>query len=283
MLRTRSAANDPNLVAAADDTRQRGGIQSLERAFAILEDVARSRDGISLAELSKHLGLHTSTTFHLVQTMVSLGYVRQVRETRRYRIGRPLFALAAAARDEIELVSMATPVLEELSAESGETGHFGVWSGGAVLVLAKTPGAGAFQIAGTAGVVRPAYATGLGKALLAALSPQQLERFLATTELRPLTPKTLVEPDRLRHQLDEIRRNGIAFDDGEFDVEVRCVAAPIRDFTGQVCGAIGMSGPIWRLSLQGLQEKAQLVCRAAVRLSQALGYVPQEAAEPRKP
>ncbi len=265
------------MAAAADAAvegrnRERGGIQSIERAFAILEEVARSRDGVTLAELSKRLGLHTSTVFHLVQTMVARGYVRQMREGRRYRIGRPLFALAAAARDEIELISLATPVLENLSAETGETGHFGVWSGGSVVVLAKTHGAGAFQMAGSVGPLRPAYCTGLGKALLAALAPSQLDRYLATTELRPLSPHTTVEPERLRRQLEEVRRDGIAFDDGEFDPEVRCVAVPVRDFTGRVAGALGISGPIWRLSLARLQECATLVRAAADRLSDELGF-----------
>lgn len=277
MPRTKRAAVEPDSDLAAgpaEEARERSGIQSLERAFTILEEIARDRDGVTLAELSKRLGLHNSTTFNLVQTMVSLGYVRQIRDTKRYRVGRSLFALASAARDEVELVSLAYPVLEELSAATGEAGHFGVWTGGNVVVLAKTPGAGALQVAGSLGVMRPAYCTGLGKALLAALPPAKLERYLASVELRQLTSKTLVEPDRLRQELENVRRDGIAFDDGEFDAEIRCVGAPTRDFTGQVCGVIGVSGPIWRLSLQALQEKARHVRAAAARLSAALGDVP---------
>ena len=149
------------------EKREKGGIQSLERAFGILEQIARAPSGATLSELSRRLGLHSSTVFHLVQTMVSLGYVRQMRDTKRYRIGRPLFALAATSNDDTELVSLATPALQVLSAKTGEAGHFGVWSGDQVLVLAKTPGAGAFQMTSSVGLLRPAYATGLGKALLA--------------------------------------------------------------------------------------------------------------------
>src|SRR5262245_7447229 len=94
---------------------QRVGVQSLGRAFAILEEVARRRDGIGLAELSKRVGLHNSTTFHLVRTMVALGYIRQEKDSKRYRVGRPLFVLAAGALDEIEMVSLATPILEDLA------------------------------------------------------------------------------------------------------------------------------------------------------------------------
>ena len=160
-------ANEPGDPEAPDD--KRGGVQSLARAFSILEEVARSRDGISLAELSRKVGLHNSTTFHLVKTMVSLGYIRQIKDDKRYRIGRPLFALAANALDEIEMVSLAMPVLEDLSRDTGESGHFAVPMGDSVVVVARTAGPGAFQLIERVGVVRPAHCTALGKVILAAL------------------------------------------------------------------------------------------------------------------
>jgi len=258
--------------------RERAGVQSLERGFAILEQVAQSREGIGLAELSKKVGLHNSTTFHLVKTMVSLGYIRQSKETKRYRIGRPLFTLAAGSLDEIELVSLATPILEDLSAATGESGHFAVRSGDSVVVIAKTSGTGAFQLTDRVGVVRPAHCTALGKVLLAALSPQQLERFIQGQELRSYTPKTITDPDLLRQDIAEVARTGVAFDDGEFSPEVRCVAVAVHDFTAQIVGALGISGPVWRLSIQVLQTKTELVKEAARRLSRDLGYCGQTAA-----
>lgn len=254
-----------------------GGIQSLERAFSILEEVARNSEGISLSELSKRVGLHNSTTFHLVRTMVSLGYVEQSKDSKRYRIGRRLFTLAAGALGEIELVSLATPVLESLTRATGECSHFAIRSGDSIVVLAKTAGSGMFQMADRVGVVRPAHCTALGKVLIAALTPEQRERYVASHELRRFTPKTIVERDRLLREFEEVRRTGIGFDDGEFDAEARCVAVAVRDFTGQVAGAIGLSGPIWRLSIQTLQDKAQQVREAAAALSRALGFSPASA------
>ena len=253
------------------EEKARGGVQSIGRAFAILEEVARNRDGIGLADLSKRVGLHNSTTFHLVRTMVSLGYIRQIKDSKRYRIGRPLFALAASALDEMEMVSMATPVLDDLARETGESSHFAARMGDAVVVMARTSGPSAFQLAERVGVVRPAYCTALGKIILAALRPDQLERYLGRIELKPLTPSTITEPARLRKEIDEVRKAGIAFDDGEFDGEVRCAAMAIRDFSGQVVGAIGISGPVWRLSIQALQSRSRHLEAAAARLSQAFG------------
>ena len=253
------------------DDRQRVGVQSLGRAFAILEQVAHHREGIGLAELSKLVGLHNSTTFHLAKTMVSLGYLRQGKDSKRYRIGRPLFALAASALDEIEMVNVATPVLEELSRETGESAHFAVRMGDAVVVIARTSGPGAFQLTDRVGVVRPAHCTALGKIILASLRPDQLTRFLERVDMKPSTGKSITDTSVLLREIAEIRRTGIAFDDGEFNPEIRCVAVPVTDFTGQVVGAIGISGPIWRLSNQGLHNSAETVQSAANRLSQEFG------------
>jgi len=269
--KTTSVRERPAHVDELDDEPRGGGVQSIGRAFAILEEIARSRDGISLAELSKRVGLHNSTTFHLVKTMVTLGYVRQLKDSKRYRVGRPLFALAASSLDDVEMVSMATPILEDLSRETGESGHFAVRMGDCVVVIARTSGSGAFQLTDRVGVIRPAHATALGKIVLAALRPEQLDRYLERAELKPHTPKSIIEVGALRREIEEVRRANIAYDDGEFDSELRCVAVPVRDFTGQVVGAIGISGPIWRLSLQVLQSRAKLVQSAADKLSADFG------------
>lgn len=260
----------PDIDDDAED-RQRVGVQSLGRAFAILEEVARHREGIGLADLSKLVGLHNSTTFHLAKTMVSLGYIRQEKDTKKYRVGRPLFALAASALDEIEMVNVATPVLEDLSRETGESSHFAVRMGDAVVVIARTSGPGAFQLTDRVGVVRPAHCTALGKVILASLRPDQLERFLDRVDMKPSTEKSITDVSRLMREIAEVRKTGVAYDDGEFNLEVRCAAVPVKDFTGQVVGALGISGPIWRMSNQALKERAKVLQVAAGRLASGFG------------
>ena len=259
-----------NVTSGAAD-RQRVPVQSLGRAFAILEEIARHRDGIGLAELSKMVGLHNSTAFHLAKTLVSLGYIRQERDSKRYRIGLPLFALAASALDEIEMVNIAMPILEQLSRDTGESGHFAVRMGDAVVVIARTSGSGAFQLTDRVGVVRPAHCTALGKVILAALDEDEIKRFLQRVELKPSTKKSITEVPALLREIADVKRTGVAYDQGEFNLEVRCIAVPAKDFTGQTIGAIGISGPIWRESSQALQTKAKAVQAAGARLSAAFG------------
>lgn len=274
-----SASNPPPAAesgqpadAGRAKVKERSGIQSLGRAFAILEEIAAHPEGIALADLCKQVGLHNSTTFHLVRTLAQLGFASQIPESRKYKIGRKLFSLAAGALDENELVTRAMPALEMLSQETGESAHFAIRSGDEVVIAAKTEGLGIFQMSNRAGAVRPANATALGKVLLAALAPEQLERYFARATLKRYTPKTTVDRDALFAELEDVRRNGIAFDDGEYNAEARCVAVPVHDFQGRTAGAIGVSGPMWRLSLQSLHEKSRHVVAAAAQLSADLGY-----------
>ena len=182
--------------AGRGSLRDKGGVQSIERAFAILEEVVRHRGGIRLGDLSKRVGLHNSTTFHLVKTMVLLGYLRQMPD-KLYRVGRPLFTLAAGALDEVEMVALATPVLDDLSAATQESCHFAVRSGRQVIVLARTAGSGPFQLTERAGVVRPAHCTALGKILLAAMGDGQLAKFFAQAALERFTDKTITDAGEL--------------------------------------------------------------------------------------
>jgi len=196
------------------------------------------------------------------------------------RLEPPAHQVGRIALQEIELAQVARPVLETLALRSGECTHFAVRSGDDIVVVAKTAGTGMFQVADQVGIVRPAHCTALGKVLLAALHPQQLERHLKTRELRRFTPRTIIEHDALLREIEAVRRGGIAFDDGEFDPDARCVAVPVHNFTGQVAGAIGISAPMWRLTMQALQEKTQLVREAAAELSRELGVEAKSATPP---
>jgi DNA-binding IclR family transcriptional regulator len=108
--------------------------------------------------------------------------------------------------------------------------------------------------------------------MLAALAPDEFEQYLQRAELKHYSPKSMTSAEPLRREIAEVRRSGLAIDDGEFDAEVRCAAVPVRDFTGQVIGALGISGPVWRLSIESLQKRARTVRAAADRLSTEFGY-----------
>jgi len=204
-----------------------GGVQSLHRAMSILQSVAHAREGIGLAELSKEVDLHTSTTFHLAKTLVE---------------------------------------------DTGENSHLAVSAGKEVVIIGKCDGGATIRLAERVGSARPPHATAIGKVLLSALTPPQLDKLLATLPLDPITPKTIVDIGQLKEAIREAGKNGIAFDDGESYPDVRCLAAPVFDFRNRMIAAIGISAPIWRFGLNRIGEFSALVQDAARNLSQQLGH-----------
>ena len=263
---------DPSAAPAAVDKPVAGRtVQSLERAFALLDVIASSDEAVSLADLSRATGLHTSTAFHLIKTLVVLGYVRQ-EASRRYCVGPRLFMQAAGAFNENTLVKFATPHLRRLADETGETAHLAVRADAGIAVIAKVEARSSIRTSDRLGTIRPAHATAIGKVLLADLPLGELDAWLAAADLRPCTPTTITRPDTLRADLQRVATSGVAIDDGEFNAELRCLAAPVRNFTRNAVAALGISGPVWRVAPTDVARLGGVVTAAATALSKDLGY-----------
>jgi DNA-binding IclR family transcriptional regulator len=250
-------------------------VQSLERAFSILEAIAGSDQPLSLAELSRFTGLHTSTAFHLIKTLILLGYVRQ-EDTKRYRIGPRLFMQAAGASNEIGLVNLATPHLKRLADETGETAHLAVRADNGIAVIAKVEARSTVRTSERLGIVRPAHCTAIGKVLLADLPEDELENYLRTETFKAFTPKTIIDRASIREEIRRVAASGIAYDDAEFSEELRCVAAPVRNYTRQTVASLGISGPVWRVTLHEMRRFGTRVAAVAAELSRDLGFKEQK-------
>jgi DNA-binding IclR family transcriptional regulator len=259
-------SGEPRGPAAAGRT-----VQSLERAFALLEAVAGSDQPLSLAELSRATGLHTSTAFHLIKTLILLGYIRQ-EDTKRYRIGPRLFMQAAGASTEIELVNLATPHLKRLADETGETAHLAVRADNGIAVIAKVEARSSIRTSERLGIIRPAHCTAIGKVLLADLPDDELEAYLRAGTLIAFTPKTITDPASLRDEIKRVAASGTAYDDAEFSQELRCIAAPVRNYMRQTVAAVGISSPVWRVTLRDMSRLSARVVAIAAELSRDLGF-----------
>lgn len=249
----------------------RAGIQSIERAFAILEAVAAARDGASLSDVARKLELHTSTVFHLVKTMQDLGYVEQDAASKRYRLGGRLLGLVGSSGDMRDNLARIESFVGRLAETTGENAHYAIRSGDEIHVLLRADGKGPFRLTERMGMVRPAHATAIGKVLLAFMPEAELKLFLARTALEAFTPRTITDAQLLTAELARVREAEVAFDDAEFHDELRCAAVPVRDFRGSVTGALGISGPAWHLSLSKLNQQVAQLRKVARQLSQAFG------------
>jgi len=253
---------------------RQGKIQSLVRATAILETVASHVDGINLAQLSKLVGLNNSTVFHLVKTLVDLGYLNRDPVSKYYRIGTRLFMLAASAVRESTLLSLGSPLIDRLSNETGQAAHLAVRSNQNIAIIARSAAAGMLQLSDDVASHRPPHATAIGKILLAAMQERDMEELLTNMTLERFTENTIVSRSALLQEIQQVHSNGIAFDNSELDPDVRCLAIPVYDFAGRCVAAMGLSGPVWRLNDEMMDKLIGPLRLYSNELSKQLGFRP---------
>jgi DNA-binding IclR family transcriptional regulator len=253
------------------DTEVGGNLQSVNRAFRALELIAEAGE-LGVTELGRHLGVHKATASRLIATLAERGMVERDRVTEKYRLGFGLIRLAGAAMASMDLVRIARPVLEELADRTRETVNLGVLSGDVVVYIDQVTGTRSIVAVSWVGRRTPLHATSNGKVLLAGQDPQELERLLAPP-LERSTPSTIIDPRRLRLQLDEIRARGYATTMEELEEGLNAVAAPIRRADGRVVAALSVSGPAFRMRPVDLPRLGHLTAEAAAAVSRRLGYV----------
>lgn len=239
-----------------------GGVQSLDRAFGLLELMAAAGGDVALSELAASSGLPLPTIHRIVRTLVASGYVRQL-PSRRYALGPRLIGLGDAASRM--LGAWARPQLADLVDELGETANMAMLDGDAVVYVAQVPSRHAMRMFTEVGRRVPAHCTGVGKALLARLPTAQVRALLARTGMAAQTEHTITEPDRFVRELERIRRQGYAVDDAEQELGVRCVAVAVPG--GPSTTALSVSGPAARVTWQAVGRIAPVLQRAAAALA----------------
>lgn len=247
------------------------GIQSVERAIALLKAFGEAEPDLGVTELSRQMGLHKSTISRLLATLEQGGLVEQDSRTGRFRLGLGLTTLAGLALNQLDVRDVAYPYLAELARLSGETTTLSVLNGREAVNVEEVPGPQPVKHIGWVGRRLPLHATAAGKPLLAHLSAADIEAVLAQP-LSAHTPRTLISADELRRELERIRRIGHAVADEEYELGLTAVGAPVRDHRGRVVASITISGPTFRLPSEKLPGLGTLVKRTAGQISAALGY-----------
>ncbi|MFJ4982629.1 IclR family transcriptional regulator [Streptomyces sp. NPDC088732] len=242
-----------------------GGVQSLERAFDLLERMADAGGEVGLSELATGSGLPLPTIHRLMRTLVDCGYVRQ-QPNRRYALGPRLIRLGETASRL--LGTWARPCLAELVNATGETANMALLDGDEVVYVAQVPSRHSMRMFTEVGRRVLPHSTGVGKALLAQVPPEEVRALLARTGMPAATERTITDPDAFLAELAHIRAQGYAVDDNEQEMGVRCLAVTVPG--SPTAAAISVSGPAGRVT-DAATEKIVPVLQAAARsLSAAL-------------
>jgi IclR family pca regulon transcriptional regulator len=246
---------------------ERHFIQSLARGLAVLQVFSRQHPAVTLSEAASLTGLTRATARRILLTLEELGYVRA--EGRRFLPTPRVLAIGYAYLSSLDLWEGAEPHMAELAERTGESCSAATLDGAEVVYVARVPARRVMAVNLSVGARLPAYPTSLGRVLLAALGPAELDEHLARVELRALTPRTVTDPARLRGILQEVRGQGWALVDQELEDGVRSIAAPVRDRAGRVVAAMNVSGHAGRVSVQQLREQfLPLLLAAAKQVSE---------------
>jgi IclR family transcriptional regulator, acetate operon repressor len=249
-------------------------LQSVERALDALEFFALAGpEGVTLTELAGQLAISKSSAFALLQTLIARGFAADsgTRQNRRYRLGMALAKLGDAAEAQAPLVSVATPILQSLTGETGLTTRLVVPDGPYAVVIARVDAPGTVRFASHLGKREYPHCTSAGKALLAALPPERARALAAEAGMPARTSRTITDPAALLRDLELAAARGYAIDDEEDAEGVFCVGAAVHDRAGKCVAAISGTGlklnrPTWRMD-----ELGTAIRDAADQITRALG------------
>jgi IclR family pca regulon transcriptional regulator len=236
-----------------EEERPREFIQSLERGLAIIRAFGPHAPEQTVTELAATTDLTRATARRFLITLMELGYVES--DGRVFRLTPKVLELGYSFLSGLGFPDVALPHLERLVAEVDESSEASVLDGPDIVYVARVPSTAVMSVVVNVGARMPAHATAMGKVLLAGLSDEELDKYLATAQLRSFLPRTVTDPAVLREQLEQVRADGYAIVDQELEEGLVAVAAPVRGRDGRVVGAINLSTHVLRRSVESVREE----------------------------
>ena len=245
-------------------------VQSIDRAFDILEVLVENSDGLGVTEISQKLNIHKSTVYRLLSTLQYRGYVKKDNND-KYKIGLKLFEVGSKVIDNIDLRSEVNPYLREIMRISEETVHLGILDDNQVVYIDKVESQNTIRMYSKIGRRNHASSTSLGKVLLAYSDKEVVEQVINEEGLKKLTENTITEENEFYKHLSQIKQQGYAIDDEEQEYGIRCIAGPIFNHKGDIIAAFSISGPVMRMTHEKVDSLKEVVKEYSNKISKALG------------
>lgn len=246
-------------------------VRSITKACALLDLLTEAKRPLSLGELAASSGYAKSTVYGLLSSMRAAGLVDQDPESGRYALGMRLYEYGSAVQRTRSILTLCREPMQKLVEQSGESASLSMLDRGEALVLAHAEPDSAFHIVSETGAHLPSFCTAQGKVLLSALPRASVKRILEA-QAQPYTPHTVLMLDALEAELNTVREQGFAIENGEFRVGIRGVAAPVKTQRGEIKYALGLIGMFRRIDSDPFRAATALVKETARALSEALGY-----------
>lgn len=247
-------------------------IKSLSKAMEILGLMAQKKEALSLTEISKISGYPISTVYGIIATLRDYEIIEQDFKDGKYCLGKRLFEWGMSVSSVWDVSAVAHPVMQEVSANIGESVLLSTVDGTEVLIIDHVEAYAGITVAAKPGSRLPLYATSQGKLLLAYMPQSEAKRLMKMTRYNEYTPHTITNEDKLFNELGIIKNRGYAIEDGEFRIGLRSVSAPVFDMNGKVQHTLTMTGMFRRVTSKEFENAIGMIIAAAERISLLLGY-----------
>jgi len=248
-------------------------INSIDRTLQMLQLFSPQKPEWGISEISKELNLYKSSIHNTLYTLLNRGFVVQNPSNDKYRLSIKFFELGSIVFGDIDLRKIAHPYLEEISREFNETVHMGILSDGDVISIEQEKSNQSLHHQVFIGKRAPLHCTGVGKAILAFLDQEKIEKIIRDKGLKKFTENTIVDINKLQDELTGIRKKGYAIDHMEHELGVRCIAVPIKDYQGKVIASLSVSGPAFRIKDEKIILIKEKVMKCCDLISQKMGYI----------
>ncbi len=246
-------------------------VQSLTRGLSLLEALARAEGGLTLTDLAQRVQLAPSTAHRLLSTLEKMGYVYQSGELGRWYVGLQAFTVGTSFLANRDFIAQSHPYMRRLMEQSGETANLGILDGTDAVFIDQVQCRETMRTIVKLGSRVPLHASGVGKAIFAAMPDDEIEAILKVKGLPRITANTITSPETMWQSIRVIRQRGWSFDDEEHALSTRCVAAPVYNEHAEVLGAISIAGPSSRLPDERIKQLGPLVAHIAEELTHRLG------------
>ncbi len=248
-------------------------IQPINSALDILEEFKEDEDELGVTELSKRLNLHKNKVFRLLATLGAKGYIEQNKATENYRLGMKNLELGQTFIKQLGFVRQAKPFLQKIVNKCNETAYIGIIRQNSAIYLDVEEANQAVKVVNRVGWRLPIHCTAIGKAQIAYTSKEELEKLGILDHMERFTPNTIVDKGEFIKHIEEVAKQGYALENEEYNPGIKCVAAPVRDYTSRVVAGISVSGPSFRLTDEILRQKIiPVVIEAGSNASKRLGF-----------
>ncbi|WP_142524040.1 IclR family transcriptional regulator [Raoultella ornithinolytica] len=248
-------------------------IRSVTKAVRVLDALAETETPQGVTDLARITELDKSSVSRLLRTLVSAGYVRQDPVTKSYELGLALLHLGQKVLKKVNIRSLSQESLRVLSSESGECSHIAILVNNCALYIDQVAPSKGASIDSPVGTLSPLHCSSLGKVLFSFQDKAKKMALLKTITFEPFTRRTITDPSTYLLEIQKVIKNKIAYDDEEYSIGVKCMAAPVFRHDGTVVAAIGISAPSPRVTDDKLREWSSLLKIEAEKLSEKMGWV----------